>query len=89
MTSSQRKFLAAQRKALGEQRAKVIDLIRYELRRRGYDQSRLARELGCSRNNVSKVILGKKHSPLVLDGLRKVGVPEALLFDPRKMQEWV
>ena len=89
MTSAQRKTLGAQRKALGEQRAKVIDLIRHELRRRGYDQSRLARELGCSRENVSKVMLGKGHSPLVLDGLRKAGVPEALLFDPRKAREGV
>ena len=79
----------AQRKALGEQRAKVIFLIRHELRQRGYNQTSLAKELGCSRKNVSKVMRGQGHSALVLDGLRKAGVPEALLFDPRKAREGV
>ena len=37
-----------------------------------------------SRTIVSGTIHGYRHSPAVLDALRKIGVPEALLHDPRK-----
>lgn len=70
----------------GNRRAEVAHLIRYEMRKRGYNGTTLARELGCSRENVSHVLRGISHSPRVLDALRAVGVPEELLFDPRKIQ---
>lgn len=73
----------ARRKRLGAARA-AIRLIRgAEMMLRGYNGSRLARELGCSNGLVSEVLSGRKHSPLVLDGLRRIGVPEEYLHDPR------
>lgn len=70
---------------LGIKRSKVSHLIYHELRQKGYSGARLARELGCSNPNVSKTITGVYHSDMVLDALHELGVPEAYLFDPRKM----
>ena len=39
--------------------------------------------IGVSAESVSATVLGKKHSPQVLDALKKIGVPEEYLFDPR------
>ncbi|MDL2266803.1 helix-turn-helix domain-containing protein [Desulfovibrio sp. OttesenSCG-928-G15] len=72
------------RLSLGAKRAKVAHLIHYEMGVRGFTGKRLARLLGCTPQNVSRVINGQSHSGLVLDGLRKLGVAEKLLFDPRK-----
>ena len=72
------------RKILGAKRGKVSHLIQYELRVRGYNGARLARELKCSENNVSRAINGGGHSPMVLDAMREIGVPEKYLFDPRR-----
>ena len=55
------------------------------LRRNGRSATVLARELGVS-CEVSATILGKNHSPRVLDALRAAGVPEKYLFDPRRME---
>lgn len=71
------------RRKLGSQRAEVSHLITHELRKRGYTGASLARTLGCSANNVSRTIIGGAHSPMVLDALREIGVPEEYLFDPR------
>ena len=72
------------RRRLGAKRAEVSHLILHELRLRGYTGAALARKLGCSGNNVSRTIIGGAHSPMVLDALRELGVPEEYLFDPRR-----
>lgn len=74
----------ARRKLLGAERAEVAHLIRYEMKKRGYDGKKLAARLKCSGGNVSRTIQGKGHSELVLNGLRELGIPEAYLFDPRR-----
>lgn len=73
------------RTQLGAQRAMVKHLLVYEMRKRGHTASSLARELGCSNANVSKVLCGHSHSELVLDALWALGVPEEYLFDPRRV----
>ena len=74
------------RRRLGAQRAEVSHLIAREMRLRGYTGASLARKLKCSVNNVSRTIIGGSHSPMVLDALRDLGVPERYLFDPRRMR---
>ena len=74
----------ARRRIMGECRAEVWHLIRYEMKKLGYHNSSLAKKLGCSHRIVSATLLGKKHSPTVLNGLRELGVPEKLLFDPHQ-----
>jgi transcriptional regulator with XRE-family HTH domain len=74
------------RKRLGAQRAQVSYIIAHEMRQRGYTYSSLARRLGCSVVNVSTTINGRIHSPIVLDALRAIGVPEIYLFDPRNIE---
>lgn len=71
------------RRQLAAARAAIRHIIRAEMMRRGYNGSRLTRDLGCSNALVSKVLTGQSHSPLVLDGLRLIGVPEEYLYDPR------
>lgn len=73
------------RRQLGARRAQVSHLLKHEMRIRGYTLVALAQTLSCSVNNVSRVISGSGHSPLVLNGLRAIGVPEELLFDPCKV----
>lgn len=73
-----------QRRKLGAQRAEVRHLIAYEMRLRGHTGRSLGRALRCSDVLVSKTIAGNIHSPRVLDALREMGVPEKLLFDPRR-----
>ena len=58
--------------------------IRRELDDRGTTMADVARMAKVSRTIVSGTIHGYRHSPAVLDALRKIGVPEALLHDPRK-----
>ena len=72
------------RRRLGAKRAEVSHIILHEMRVRGYSGASLARALGCSSANVSKTICGGNHSALVLDALRSLGIPENLLFDPRR-----
>jgi hypothetical protein len=76
----------ARRKELGAARATIRHILGAEMMRRGYNGRRLARELGCSDGIVSDVLRGHKHSPRVLGGLRNIGVPEYLLYDPRYME---
>lgn len=73
------------KRQLGAQRAAVKHLLTHEMRLLGHTATSLARALGCSQGNVSKVLNGYHHSPLVLDALRELGVPEQYLFDPRRM----
>jgi hypothetical protein len=73
----------ARRRELGAARAAIRHIIGAEMMLRGYNGTRLAKEVGCSTGLVSSVLTGHKHSPLVLDGLRGIGVPEHYLYDPR------
>lgn len=73
------------RKRLGEQRCFWSMRIYEALRRNGRSAAVIAYELGISRTAVSATILGKSHSPRILDALREAGVPEKYLFDPRKV----
>ena len=74
------------RRELGAKRAAVAHLLTHEVRRRKYNNSALARELGITNEAVRRVINGLGHSPRVLDKLREIGVPERYLFDPRRMR---
>ena len=41
---------------------------------------------GVPRQTVSATMNGYRHSPRVLNALRTLGVPERLLFDPRRTE---
>ncbi|WP_300803240.1 LacI family DNA-binding transcriptional regulator [uncultured Desulfovibrio sp.] len=41
---------------------------------------------GVTRQTVSATMNGYRHSPRVLDALRSFGIPEQLLFDPRRTE---
>lgn len=73
----------AQRKRLGVMRSEVAHIIYYEMKKRGHNGISLANKLGCTPENVYKAVRGNGHSPLVLNALRALGVPEEYLFDPR------
>ena len=75
------------RAKLGEQRCYWAMRIHEALRRNGWSAAALARELDISQSAVSATILGKNHSPRVLDAVRSAGVPEEYLFDPRMVTE--
>jgi hypothetical protein len=77
----------ARRRELGAARAAIRNVIGAEMVLRGYNGRRLAREIGCSAALVYYVLKGRKHSPLVLEGLRRIGVPEKYLYDPRRARE--
>lgn len=74
------------RKELSERRCFYSMRIHEALRRNGRSAAVVAYELGISRASVSATILGKNHSPRVLDALRSAGVPEKYLFDPRRVE---
>lgn len=44
----------------------------------------VAMAAGVTRQTVSATMNGYRHSPRVLDALRSLGIPERLLFDPRR-----
>ena len=44
----------------------------------------VAEMAGVTRQTVSATMNGYRHSPRVLEALRSFGIPERLLFDPRK-----
>ena len=79
--------IQADRKRLGEKRCFYAMRIHEALRRNRRSAATVAYELGISRTAVSSTILGKNHSPRVLDALRAAGVPEKYLFDPRRMEQ--
>ena len=53
----------------------------------GHSPKTIAVEAGVTLPSVSRVINGGGNSPTVLNKLREVGVPEKLLFDPRRKKE--
>lgn len=49
----------------------------------------VATEAGVTVQAVSATMNGYRHSPRVLEALRKFGVPESMLFDPRRISKAV
>lgn len=68
----------------GYRRFQYRHFIRAALLERGLSMRQLATLIGVSAETVSSTVLGKKHSPQVLDALKKMGIPERYLFDPRE-----
>lgn len=71
------------RRQLGVKRSDATPFIYHELAKRNLNATKVAQALGCSISNVTGTIRGTSHSPSVLDALRKAGVPEKYLHDPR------
>ena len=70
----------------GIKRAKNKRRIQAYLDDAGLNQAKIAARVGMSEQLVSATISGQKHSPTVLGELRKAGVPEHLLCDPRQAE---
>ena len=51
---------------------------------KGKNFSDVAEVAGVTPQTVSATMNGFRHSPRVLDALRACGIPERLLFDPRR-----
>lgn len=68
----------------GFKRAQKKRAIQQQLDEASLNQSKLAVIAGVSRQSVSQTLNGAIHSQKVLNALRGIGVPESLLFDPRK-----
>lgn len=47
----------------------------------------VAEAAGVTPQTVSATMNGFRHSPRVLDALRSFGIPERLLFDPRRLEK--
>lgn len=73
------------RQECGYERCQWAARIYEHLQKVGMNGQTLADSLGITRAQVSRVITGKSHSPRILDALRTAGVPESLIFDPRRM----
>ena len=68
----------------GQKRAKFRRLIQKHLDESGKSQTDIAVLAGVSRQAVSATLLGRLHSPKILNALRLIGVPEKYLFDPHR-----
>ncbi len=71
------------REECGRLRYEARYAIRAVLVERGLSMSELGRRIGVTAELVSATVRGKRHSPKVLDALRREGVPEQYLFDPQ------
>ncbi len=71
--------------AYGQKRAENKRKIQEDLDRLALNSTRIAERAGVTRQTVSATLNGHCHSPKVLEALRNAGVPEELLFDPRKI----
>lgn len=72
------------RRRCGAARARMRFRIHEALDRAGMDLTKLAKGIGVSRPAVSNVVLGRTHSPRILQALRDAGVPEQYLYDPER-----
>ena len=70
------------RSRCGLRRFQYRYIIRAILDDRGLSMAELGRRIGVSAEAVSATVRGKRHSPKVLEALRREGVPEQYLFDP-------
>lgn len=71
----------------GQKRAQNKRLIQQQLDAAGLNTIMVAERAGVSPQSVSKTLNGHMHSEKVLEELRKAGVPERFLCDPRRQQE--
>ncbi len=71
------------KRSLGAKRGAKSHLIVHQMRMKGYTAASLARELGVSDQTVGRTIRGLRHTECVLNALKKLGISEKLLFDPR------
>ena len=55
----------------------------------GLSQASFAELVGVTPQAVSATMNGKNDSDTILEALRRIGVPERLLCDPRRVQETV
>ena len=67
----------------GRERLENKRLIQRYIDKTGLYQAEFAESIGVTKQALSKVINGRSHLPAVFEGLRKIGVPEELLCDPR------
>ncbi len=70
----------------GKKRAENKRLIQKHLDEVGLNGTKIAERAGLNRKTVSFVLNGHCHSPKVLEELRKVGVPEEYICDPRRAE---
>lgn len=70
----------------GRRRADSKREIQRILDNKGKNFVDVAEVAGVTRQTVSATMNGFRHSPRVLDALRAFGIPEQLLFDPRRTQ---
>ena len=70
----------------GRRRASNKRLIQQALDDAGLNAARIAERTGKSPQAVSATLNGSCHSPAILNELRKVGIAENLLCDPRKQK---
>lgn len=68
----------------GQGRANSKRKTQHLLDKKGKNFVDVAELAGVSKQTVSATVNGFRHSPRVLDALRSVGIPEKLLFDPRR-----
>lgn len=68
----------------GQGRANSKREIQHILDNKGKNFVDVAQMAGVSKQTVSATVNGFRHSPKVLEALRVIGIPEQLLFDPRK-----
>ena len=73
----------------GHSRASSKREIQRMLDSKGMNFIDVATLAGVSKQTVSNTMNGFRHSPRVLDALRDLGIPETLLYDPRKVSEVV
>ena len=75
------------KRTFGIKRAKFKRQIQAKMDAAGISQTKLGELAGVSRQAVSATLLGYIHSTSVLDELRKIGVSERYLCDPKKQQQ--
>lgn len=68
----------------GRRRAESKREIQRILDSKGKNFVDVAMAAGVTRQTVSATMNGYRHSPRVLEALRSLGIPERLLFDPRR-----
>lgn len=71
----------------GQKRASHKRMIQKALDDAGLNYINIAERAGLSRQTVCATVNGHCHSVKVLEELRKAGVPERFLFDPRRVEQ--
>jgi hypothetical protein len=78
----------AQKAELGAKRCYYRKRLEDYMYRAGFRScNALAARIGLTGEAVRLTLSGQRHTPVVLDALRDLGVPEKYLFDPRKFAD--